>query len=171
MSAPKQPLYPIAGNQALEHLMKFILNAKGCAKRYEVLKEMADLATQRIEQVGKVGEIAGLLSKAKTAHRMATEALEAAQKKAQGQIDEAEGVVAALYGDFEEGKAKHEAEYEEFLRDQATAVQELGRREETAAAMREEAATATEIAATLQADAERKQAEYAAKAKAMRELI
>ena len=108
----------------------------------------------RVERAGRVGPIE-----------------QAAQKKAQGMINEAEGVTGALYADFEEVETAHKAEYEEFRREQATAVEELARREEAAATMRADAAEATERADSLQAAGKKTQAEYEAMAKAMAALI
>ncbi len=170
MAAPT-PQFPIAGNQGLETLMKFVMDAKECDKRYQMLKEMAALATLRIEQTVKVKELDGAHSRMLQSEKAAAQALEVAQKKAQGMIDEAEGVVSALYADFEEVETRHKAEYKEFQDDQTLAVKELGRREDAASTLRAEADADLLTAATTLTRAEEMQTEYEAKAKAMREVL
>ncbi len=170
MAAPT-PQFPIAGNQGLETLMKFVMDAKECAKRYEMLKEMAALATLRIEQTVKVKELEGAHSRMLQSEKLAAETVKVAQKKAQGMIDEAEGVVSALYADFEEVETKHKAEYEEFQREQVAALKELGHRMEAAERLRDGADADLLTAATTLTRAEEMQTEYEGLTEAMKKAM
>lgn len=161
----------ISGQQNFENFLEFSVNPKKYKAQYEALKTLAEAAGEQVSKVGKAKEIDGMHKRARQDVKAAHDTLQAAQKKAQGMINEAEGVVGALYADFEEVEAAHKTEYEEFRREQATAIEELGRREETAATMREEAAEATASAGSLLTTAKKTQADYEAKAKAMAALI
>ena len=96
MAAPIPQVFTFH-NHNFENFLEVLANAKKYKAQYYALKELAKLAEEQISKVGKAREIDGMHTRAKQVERETKEALEAGRKKAQGMIDDAEGVVSALY--------------------------------------------------------------------------
>ena len=170
MAAPVPP-HPIAGNQTFDNFLKVIVDPKLHKERYDSLVKQAALLTERIQQTVKVKELEGARSRALKNEKDSVLILKAAEKSANDVIDEGKKYVRELRDKLEADQASLAAEQEEFRVENQEVLAEV-EAESAASTVRMNAADEKMAEAKkLFESAQRIQAEYQAKAKALAALI